>query len=176
MSCFVFIHSGASILSEALKFSLDDEISSPHSNNYGSVVGGILALVIFIMVVTALIVYAKSKNLLKLKKANNGVAFENPSYLKEANIEQVTVRYQNQFDFEFSILINLFLLLQQIQTISSNTQNNENPQSSSSSSSHNPEISQNQTNNAALREKNPNFIEQMKLKLGKKEGSKKLVP
>lgn len=85
------LFTGASILSEALKFSLDDEVSSPHSNNYGSIVGGILALVIFIMVVTAILAYAKSKNLLKLKKANNGVAFENPSYLKEANIEQVTV-------------------------------------------------------------------------------------
>lgn len=85
------LFTGASILSEALKFSLDDEVSSPHSNNYGSIVGGILALVIFIVVVTAILAYAKSKNLLKLKKANNGVAFENPSYLKEANIEQVTV-------------------------------------------------------------------------------------
>jgi hypothetical protein len=83
---------GASVLSEALRFSLDDEISSPHSSDYAGIIGGIFAIIIFIVFVVAILAFAKSKNLLKLKKASEGVAFENPSYLKEANIEQVTVR------------------------------------------------------------------------------------
>lgn len=66
--------------------------------------------------------------------------------------------------------------MKQIQTISSNTQQSENPQSSSTSADKNQQNIPNQSSNAALREKNPNLIEQMKLKLGKKEGSKKLVP
>ena len=74
-----------------MKFSLDDEISSPQSSDYGSIIGGIFAIIIFIVFVVAILAFAKSKNLLKLKGASGGVAFENPSYLKEANIEQVSV-------------------------------------------------------------------------------------
>lgn len=95
------------MLSEALRFSLDDEISSPHSSDYGGVVGGVFAIIIFIVFVVAIFAFAKSKNLLKLKKASEGVAFENPSYLKEANIEQVTVSFFEKFPRISRILISL---------------------------------------------------------------------
>lgn len=54
--------------------------------------GGICAaiLAIIALVVVAAFLLIKSK---KLKNKNaNGVAFENPSYLRETNVEQVHVR------------------------------------------------------------------------------------
>jgi hypothetical protein len=55
--------------------------------------GGIFAaiLAIITLVVVAAFLFMKSKKL-KNKNANGGVAFENPSYLRETNVEQVHVR------------------------------------------------------------------------------------
>lgn len=54
--------------------------------------GGIFAaiLAIIALVVVAAFLLIKSKKL-KNKNANGGVAFENPSYLRETNVEQVHV-------------------------------------------------------------------------------------
>lgn len=84
---------GASVLSEPLRFTLDDGISS-HSTGNGSVMGGIFAgiLAIIALVVVATFLFIKSKKL-KNKNANGGVAFENPSYLRETNVEQVHVSF-----------------------------------------------------------------------------------
>lgn len=83
---------GASILSEPLRFTLDDQITASHSAGNGSIVGGIFAglLAIIALIVVAAFLFMKSKKL-KNKNANGGVAFENPSYLRETNVEQVHV-------------------------------------------------------------------------------------
>jgi uncharacterized membrane protein len=54
--------------------------------------GGIFAAILAIMalVVVAAFLFIKTKKL-KNKNANGGVAFENPSYLRETNVEQVHV-------------------------------------------------------------------------------------
>lgn len=80
------------MLSEPLRFSLDDQITSSHSAGNGSIVGGIFAglLAITALIVIAAFLFLKSKKL-KNKNANGGVAFENPSYLRETNVEQVHV-------------------------------------------------------------------------------------
>lgn len=64
---------------------------------HGSVIGGIFAglLAIIALVVVAAFLFMKTKKL-KNKNANGGVAFENPSYLRETNVEQVHVRIQNR--------------------------------------------------------------------------------
>lgn len=83
---------GASVLSEPLRFTLDDQITSSHSDSNGGIVGGIFAgiLAIALLVVIAAFLYMKTKKLQNKSAAN--VAFENPSYLREANnIEQVQV-------------------------------------------------------------------------------------
>jgi hypothetical protein len=94
---------GASVLSEPLRFTLDDGISS-HSTGTGSIMGGIFAaiLAIIALVVVAAFLFMKSKKL-KNKNANGGVAFENPSYLRETNVEQVHVR-KNFFPPQFSLI------------------------------------------------------------------------
>lgn len=90
---------GASVLSEPLRFTLDDQITSSHSGSNGGIVGGIFAgiLAIALLVVIAAFLYMKTKKLQNKSAAN--VAFENPSYLREANnIEQVQV--SDVYEFE----------------------------------------------------------------------------
>lgn len=61
--------------------------------------GGILAgiLAITALIVLGAFLFIKTKKL-KNKNANGGVAFENPSYLRETNLEHVHV----------SVLLNIF--------------------------------------------------------------------
>lgn len=82
---------GASVLSEPLRFTLDDGISSQSTGN-GSVMGRICAaiLAIIALIVVAGFLFIKSRNL-KNKNDNGGVAFENPSYLRDTNVEQIHV-------------------------------------------------------------------------------------
>lgn len=54
----------------------------------GGIFAGLLAIIALIVV--AAFLFMKSKKL-KNKNANGGVAFENPSYLRETNVEQVHV-------------------------------------------------------------------------------------
>lgn len=85
-------------MSEPLRFTLDDQTHSmSHSAGHGSIVGGIFAgiLAIIVLIVVAAFLFMKSKKL-RNKNANGGVAFENPSYLRETNVEQVHV-IKNEF-------------------------------------------------------------------------------
>lgn len=105
MKYFSF-NTGASILSEPLRFTIDDQITSSHSAGNGSIVGGIFAGLLAIMALISIagFLFMKSKKL-KNKNANGGVAFENPSYLRETNVEQVHV------SFELCYLETLFAIL-----------------------------------------------------------------
>jgi len=81
------------VLSEPLRFTLDDQITASHAGS-SSIMGGIFAgiLAIVALIVIAAFLFMKTKKL-NNKNANGGVAFENPSYLREtsANVEQVHV-------------------------------------------------------------------------------------
>jgi len=140
-------HYGASILSDPLRFTLDDQITSSHSAGHGSIVGGILAgiLAIIALIVLGVFLFIKTKKL-KNKNANGGVAFENPSYLRETNVEQV-----------------------HIQTISSSRQE---PSNSSAAVITPNNLASNNIPTAS--EVNPTLYEEY-IKLGKEKGFKKLV-
>ncbi|XP_055528945.1 Ig-like and fibronectin type-III domain-containing protein 1 [Wyeomyia smithii] len=84
-------HFGASILSDPLRFTLGDHhiTSASQSSNAGvisGIIGGILAI---ILAISALVIMKKRK--IGQKQANGGVAFENPSYLREMNVEHVQI-------------------------------------------------------------------------------------
>lgn len=83
------------MLSEPLRFTLDDQITSSHSAENGGIVGGIFAgiMAIVALVVIAAFLLMRTRKL-KNKNSNGGVAFENPSYLRETNVEQVHVRWK----------------------------------------------------------------------------------
>lgn len=158
------------MLSEPLRFTLDDQIMSSHSGGHGSVVGGIFAglLAIAALIVVAAFLFIKSKKL-KNKNANGGVAFENPSYLRETNVEQVHVRIIDLF-WEVSWVSSLFN--PQIQTISSSRPE---PTPNSSAAVITPNnVATNSIPTAS--EVNPTLYEEY-VKLGKQKGSgfKKLV-
>lgn len=55
------------------------------------VVGVLLALVIVVAMVTAAVWLVRTKALLG-RKSSGGVAFENPSYLREVNMDHIQVR------------------------------------------------------------------------------------
>lgn len=86
--CFL---KGASVLSEPLRFTLDDQITSSHSAGNGSIMGGIFAGLLAIIALIVVAAFLLTKSHKKNKNANGGVAFENPSYLRETNVEQVHV-------------------------------------------------------------------------------------
>ncbi len=92
LNIFSFFMSGASILSDPLRFSLDDQITtSSHTSSNAGVIGGIFAGIFSIFVIVAAFIFFRNRRS-KKPSANGGVAFENPSYLKETNVEQVHVR------------------------------------------------------------------------------------
>jgi hypothetical protein len=61
----------------------------------GGIFAGLLAIITLVVVATFLFIRTKK---LKNKNANGGVAFENPSYLRETNVEQVHVRKKKFFN------------------------------------------------------------------------------
>lgn len=103
----------------------------------------------------------------KLKNKNaGGVAFENPSYLRETNVEHVHVSCcDNLSIFSYSRALSS----QQIQTISTNQQpdSSTGPAVISPNNSHSNGI-------ASASEVNPTLYEEY-VKLGKEKGFKKLV-
>lgn len=88
---------GASILSRPIRFSLDDRLvtSASHSKHAG-VIGGIIAGIIAIVLAIAALMLLKKRKLRQKTVANNGVAFENPSYLREIHMDRVQVRFKSQ--------------------------------------------------------------------------------
>ncbi|EAA05182.4 AGAP011355-PA [Anopheles gambiae str. PEST] len=84
-------HLGASVLSEPLRFTLGDQhiTSASHGTNAGVVSGIVAGLLAIVLAIAALFVVKRGK--FGPKQANGGVAFENPSYLREMNVEHVQV-------------------------------------------------------------------------------------
>ncbi|XP_058124562.1 Ig-like and fibronectin type-III domain-containing protein 1 [Anopheles ziemanni] len=84
-------HLGASVLSEPLHFTLGDHhiTSASHATNAGVVSGIIAGLIAIVLAIAALFVVKRRK--FGQKQANGGVAFENPSYLREMNVEHVQI-------------------------------------------------------------------------------------
>ena len=93
--CYCFYFKGASVLSEPLRFTLDDQTTtSSHTSSNAGIVCGILAGFVAICLIVAGFMFFRNKKIY-CKNANGGVAFENPSYLKETNnVEQVHVRFR----------------------------------------------------------------------------------
>lgn len=86
---------GASVLTEAVQFTLGDHYvtsASPSSSSAGTI-GGILAGVILVVLAVVGVVIFKRKKATQ-KTVANGVAFENPSYLREVNMEHVHVSFE----------------------------------------------------------------------------------
>ncbi|XP_037031427.1 Ig-like and fibronectin type-III domain-containing protein 2 isoform X3 [Bradysia coprophila] len=81
---------GSSVLTDPLKFTMGDHKITSASNSSGvaGTVCGILAGIIAIaLAIVAIFFYQRRK----FQKSANGVAFENPSYLREVNMEHVQI-------------------------------------------------------------------------------------
>lgn len=124
-------------------------------------IGGVFAGIFAIFVIVAAFVFFKNRRT-KKPSTNGGVAFENPSYLKETNVEQVHVIIF--FTISFNKILNQNFLLQ-IQTISNHQQNQELEVPTTSVISNG--------NIPSATEVNPTLYEE--LKLGSERGFKKLV-
>lgn len=81
------------MLSTPLRFTLDSQIASSQSLGSGRFFGGIVAGLGAIVALTLLVaVYFFRSKSAKNKSVDGGVAFENPSYMKELSAEHVRVR------------------------------------------------------------------------------------
>lgn len=80
---------GSSVLTDPIWFKLGDNhvVSASNSNTAGTVCGILAGIVAIALGVVALYVYQRRRT----EKSANGVAFENPSYLREVNMEHVQV-------------------------------------------------------------------------------------
>ncbi|XP_055693632.1 Ig-like and fibronectin type-III domain-containing protein 1 [Lutzomyia longipalpis] len=83
-------HQGASVLTEPLRFTLGDHhvTSASHSTSAGTISGVFAGILAIGLAVSAIFLYKRRKG---GHKAANGVAFENPSYLREVNMEHVHI-------------------------------------------------------------------------------------
>lgn len=77
------------MLTDPIWFKLGDNhiVSTSNSNTAGTVCGILAGIIAIVFGVAALYLYQRRKT----KKNANGVAFENPSYLREVNMEHVQV-------------------------------------------------------------------------------------
>lgn len=88
---------GASILTDPVRFTLADQhvtTASP-STSAGTISGILAGIVVVILAISGVIVFKKRKATQKMGSNNGAVAFENPSYLREINMETVTAQYGN---------------------------------------------------------------------------------
>lgn len=83
---------GSSILTEPITFQLGKNISEElsGSSSTGAVLGIFAGIVVIALVASAILLY-KRRILMKPNNTNGGVSFENPSYLREVNMENVQV-------------------------------------------------------------------------------------
>lgn len=82
---------GSSVLTEPVKFQLGKNISSETGSSSTGALLGIFAGIVVIALATSAILLYKRRILMKTNHANGGVSFENPSYLREVNMENVQV-------------------------------------------------------------------------------------
>lgn len=82
-------HIGSSVLTEPIWFKLGDNhiTTASNSNTAGTVCGILAGIVAIALAIAAIFLYQRRKS----EKSANGVAFENPSYLREVNMEHVQV-------------------------------------------------------------------------------------
>lgn len=90
-------HRGTSTLTEAVRFTVGDKyITSAASreddgSHAGVAVAVVLALVVVAAIVAVAVWFVRTKKMLNIK-SSGGVAFENPSYLREVNMDHMQVR------------------------------------------------------------------------------------
>lgn len=80
---------GSSVLTDPIRFTLGDHsiTSASNSNTAGTVCGILAGILSIALAIAAIFFYHRRKSL----KSANGVAFENPSYLREVNMDHVQV-------------------------------------------------------------------------------------
>lgn len=89
-------HKGTSILTEPIKFTMGEKFvtSAASRGEDGGHVGVVVAVVLALIVVAAIVAVAfwfvRTKKMLGIKNSN-GIAFENPSYLREVNMDHIQV-------------------------------------------------------------------------------------
>lgn len=73
---------------------MDDHLvtSASHSSHSG-VIGGVIAGIVAIILAVVGFTLAKKRNLMKKTVSNNGVAFENPTYVSSIHMDRVQVSY-----------------------------------------------------------------------------------
>lgn len=91
-------HRGTSTLTDPVKFTMGDKFITSAANleNDGSHVGVAVAIVLALLVVSAIVVgavwFIRARKMLGVKNTG-GVAFENPSYLREVNMDHIQVSF-----------------------------------------------------------------------------------
>lgn len=82
---------GSSVLTDPIKFQLGQQYitSASGSSSTGAMLGIFAGIVAIALGIAAVLLYKKR---MTMKAVTNGVSFENPSYLREMNIENVQVR------------------------------------------------------------------------------------
>lgn len=80
---------GSSVLTDPIKFQLGDHVMSSSGGSLLGFIAGIMA----IGTAVAAVLFYKHRHAIK-GLGNGGVSFENPSYLREVNMEHVQVRWQ----------------------------------------------------------------------------------
>ncbi|XP_046405305.1 Ig-like and fibronectin type-III domain-containing protein 1 isoform X1 [Ischnura elegans] len=89
-------HLGTSTLTEPVRFIVGDKYITSAANanqdsaHVGVIVGVVLALVIVAAIVVGVVWFLRSRRLLGAK-SSGGVAFENPSYLREVNMDHIQI-------------------------------------------------------------------------------------
>lgn len=72
---------------------MDDHlVTSASHGSHSGVVGGIIAGIIAIMLAVAGFLIVKKRNFMKKTVSNNGVAFENPTYVSAIHMDRVQVQ------------------------------------------------------------------------------------
>lgn len=71
---------------------MDDHfVTSASHGSHSGVIGGIIAGITAIVLAVVAFLFVKKKNLIKKTVSNNGVAFENPTYVSAIHMERVQV-------------------------------------------------------------------------------------
>lgn len=86
---------GTSTLTEPLKFTVGDKYvtsaaSQDSDGHVGVAIAVVLALVAVAAICAAAVWFVRTRKLL-VSKNSNGIAFENPSYLREVNMDHMQV-------------------------------------------------------------------------------------
>lgn len=100
---------GTSTLTDPLKFTVGDKyVTSAASQDSDGHVGVAIAVVLALVAVAAIcagaVWFIRTRKLL-VSKNSNGIAFENPSYLREVNMDHMQVRimlYRSFEDFQIN--------------------------------------------------------------------------